>query len=140
MDIKIVKTETDISKTWEVMHLLRPHLVAGEYVNLVMEMLSKGYNMAYIEEDGKAVSAVGFRELLFLYNGRHIYIDDLSTLDSHRGKGYGGLLVDYVKNLAKEKGYKQVTLDSGYGRHAAHRLYMNKGFITSAHHFSVDVK
>ncbi|MBS1936158.1 MAG: GNAT family N-acetyltransferase, partial [Bacteroidetes bacterium] len=83
--------------------------------------------------------ATGFRYLQFLYNGKHIYIDDLATLPSSRGKGYAGELLDYVINLAKEKGYKCVTLDSGYQRFDAHRLYLNKGFTLNCHHFSKNV-
>ena len=136
MDIKTVSSEKDILKTWDAMQLLRSHLKQDEYVNLIKGMFSEGYNMAYIEENGKAVSVIGFRQLQFLFNGRHIYIDDLSTLTAYRGKGYGGKLIDYVSNLAKEKGYEVVTLDSGYQRYAAHRLYMNKGFVIVGYHFS----
>lgn len=52
------------------------------------------------------------------------------------GKGYGGMLLDYVTALAKEKGYKGITLDSGYTRFDAHRLYLKKGFTLASHHFS----
>jgi GNAT superfamily N-acetyltransferase len=75
-----------------------------------------------------------------LYNGKHIYIDDLSTLPEYRGKGYAGLLLDYVESEAIVKGYQAVTLDSGHHRAAAHRLYMNKGFTIVAHHFSKTLK
>jgi len=136
MEIKTVESENDILKTWEVMQLLRPHLKNDEYVNLINEMLATGYNMAYIEEDGKAVSVIGFRHLQLLFNGRHIYIDDLSTLDSHRGQGHAGKLIDYITDLAKENGYEHVTLDSGCARHIAHKLYMNKGFVIAGYHFS----
>jgi ribosomal protein S18 acetylase RimI-like enzyme len=136
MEIKTVESESDILKTWEVMQLLRPHLIHDEYVNLIKEMRSTGYSLAFIEEDGKAVSVIGFRHLQFLFNGRHIYIDDLSTLTNARGKGYAGKLIDYVCNLAKEQGYQHVTLDSGCSRYTAHKLYMNKGFTIGAYHFS----
>src|SRR5438105_245982 len=139
MEVKTVESDDDIIKTWEVMQVLRPHLKEHQYVNLIKEMLATGYCMAYIEEGGKAVSTIGFRHLLFRVNGRHIYIDDLSTLTSDRGKGYAGRLLDYVINLAEKKGYQHVTLDSGHSRHAAHRLYLNKGFIIGAHHFSREV-
>jgi ribosomal protein S18 acetylase RimI-like enzyme len=139
MEIKTVTSEDDISKTWEVMQLLRPHLKQGEYVDLISEMLSSGYNMAFVEENDKAVSVIGFRHVLFLFYGRHIYIDDLSTLNDYRGKGYAGRLLDHVCTLAKEKGYQHVTLDSGCSRYTAHRLYMNKGFIIGAHHFSKEI-
>ena len=135
MQIQTAKTEADILKCWEVMHALRPHLIKEEFVATISEMITEGYQLAFIEEDGKASAAVGFRYLQYLYNGKHFYIDDLSTLPESRGKGYGGMLLDYVIKLAKEKGFKCVTLDSGYTRLDAHRLYLNKGFVLATHHF-----
>ena len=136
MQIQTATTETDILKCWEVMYALRPHLIKGDFVSTINEMITEGYQLAFIEEDGKASAAVGFRYLQYLYNGKHFYIDDLSTLPESRGKGYGAMLLDYVIELAKEKGFKCVTLDSGYTRLDAHRLYLNKGFVLAAHHFS----
>jgi GNAT superfamily N-acetyltransferase len=136
MEIKIANTEEDILKCWDVLLELRPHLNKNNFVSTLKEMMTEGYSLAFIEENGKAVAATGFRYLQFLYNGKHIYIDDLSTLPSSRGKGYGGKLLDYVISVAKEKGFKVVTLDSGYQRFDAHRLYLNKGFTLNCHHFS----
>ncbi len=136
MIIKEAVSEADIKKTWEVMYLLRPHLEEDEYVALVKSMMSEGYQMAYVEDNNVAVSVIGFRYLQFLFNGKHIYIDDLSTLEAYRGKGCGGMLLDYVDDVAKKSGYKAVTLDSGTHRHNAHRLYMNKGFSIQGYHFT----
>jgi GNAT superfamily N-acetyltransferase len=136
MNVKEVTTETDIKRTWEVMHLLRPNLQENEYVDLVKAMMKEGYQMAYVDENGEAISVIGFRHLQFLFNGKHIYIDDLSTLTEHRGKGCGGKLLEYVDNLATEKGYSSVTLDSGTHRHNAHRLYMTKGYVIQGYHFT----
>lgn len=133
--VKMVTTEDDILKCWDVIFVLRPHLIKEEFVSTVKEMFTEGYQLAYIEENGKAASAIGFRYQQYLYNGKHFYIDDLVSLPETRGKGYAGILLDYVHNLAKEKGYKCVTLDSGHQRHTAHRLYWNRGYAIVAHHF-----
>ena len=140
MEIKLCQSETDIQKCWQVLLELRPHLIETEFVPTVKEMISEGYQLAFIEEDGKAVAAIGYRYLQYLYNGKHIYIDDLSTLPAARGKGYAGKLLDYVEAEARAKGYKAVTLDSGHQRFDAHRLYLNKGFTIVAHHFSKTLK
>ena len=135
MEIKNATKPEDIHKCWEVLKALRPHLDEGRFASLIAEMITEGYQLTFVEEQGKAVSAIGFRYLQFLYNGKHFYIDDLSTLPESRGKGYAGKLVDYVIELAKQKGYDYVTLDSGYQRFDAHKLYLNKGFILASHHF-----
>ena len=140
MKIKICASDNDIAKCWQVIFELRPHLIESEFIDTVKKMMNEGYQLAFIEEDGKAAAAIGYRYLQYLYNGKHIYIDDLSTLPAARGKGYAGKLLDYVAAIAKEKGYKAVTLDSGYLRTDAHRLYLNKKFIMVAHHFSKLIK
>ena len=137
MMIQTAITDTDILKCWKALKELRPHLLENSFLPTIKEMISEGYQLAFIEgENGYAVSIIGFRYLQFTYNGKHFYIDDLSTLPESRGKGYGGMLLDYVIALAKERGFKCVTLDSGYTRLNAHRLYLNKGFVLAAHHFS----
>jgi GNAT superfamily N-acetyltransferase len=139
MEIKQASTDADINKCWEVLYALRPHLLEADFVSTIKEMITEGYHLAFIEEAGKTVAAIGYRYLQYLYNGKHIYIDDLSTLPAARGKGYAGMLLDYVTAIAKENGYKAVTLDSGYLRTDAHRLYLNKKFTMVAHHFSMPV-
>ena len=136
MEVKLAKSPEQILLCWEAMHVLRPHLVKESFVETVTEMIASGYTLAYIEEDGRAAAAVGFRFLHFLLHGKHIYIDDLTTLPWSRKKGYGGILLDYVFSIAAERGLKVVTLDSGPQRHDAHRLYLNKGFILASHHFT----
>lgn len=133
-----VKTATrpeEILLCWEAMHALRPHLVKETFVATVTEMMGSGYHLAYIEGDGRAAAAIGFRFLHHLLHGKHIYIDDLSTLPAARKKGYGRTLLEHVFRIAAERGLKFVTLDSGPQRHDAHRLYLNSGFTIASYHF-----
>ena len=140
MEIQTGRFEVDILKCREVIIELRPQLEQENLLVIIQEMVSEGYQFAYIEVDGIAVSFIGFRYLQYLYNGKHIYIDDLSTLPDYRGKGYGAKLLQHVENIAISKGYKVVTLDSGHQRTDAHRFYLNKGFNIVAYHFSKKIK
>jgi GNAT superfamily N-acetyltransferase len=137
--ITIAKTDEEILKCWEVIKVLRPHLEEAKFLQKVKEMIAEGYILAFIADHEKALAAIGFRYLDFLYIGQHFYIDDLTTLPSERGKGLGSKLLDFVSNMAIERGYSAVTLDSGYGRHDAHRLYLNKGFKLNSHHFVLEL-
>ncbi|HMF70156.1 MAG TPA: GNAT family N-acetyltransferase [Flavitalea sp.] len=130
----------DLPRLWDVIQLLRPHLSYESYLEMATEMLSTGYQVAFVEVNGKPVSAIGYRHLQFLFNGKHIYVDDLSTLAEHRGKGYAGRLLDYVVEEAAGNGYNSVTLDSGFQRQVAHRLYLNKGFVISSFHFMKQIQ
>ncbi len=136
MDIKLATTDGDIQKCWPAVKVLRPHLEEYQFLPMVREMIADGYKLAFIEEGEIAAAIVGFRYLQYLFCGKHIYIDDLSTLSDFRKKGYGGILLDYVFDYARERGYHTVTLDSGYQRTEAHRLYLNKGFTLASHHFA----
>lgn len=136
MQIQLARTEADIQKCWPAMKLLRPHLEEAHFVSLVKEMLSEGYELVFIEENGVAAAAIGYRYEQKLFDGKQIYVDDLTTLEEHRGKGYAGQLLDFVFDLAKKRGYACITLDSGPARHDAHRLYLNKGFQISSLHFT----
>jgi len=139
MKITAAKSDAEILMCWEVLHELRPHLEKEKFLSLIKEMMNEGYELAFVEENGMAVSAIGFRYLQFLFAGKHFYIDDLVTLPSARKKGFGAALLDYVFELAKKNGYEKVTLDSGHHRNDAHRLYLNKGFKMLAHHFVKDI-
>ena len=143
MEIQIAKNSETIALCWEAMHLLRPHLVKEEFVGTVTEMIGSGYTLAYIPDGARmgspsgerAVAAIGFRELHFLLHGKHIYIDDLTTLPGGRDKGHAGMLSTMSSASLASRGINVVTLDSGPARHDAHRLYLNKGFTIASHHF-----
>jgi GNAT superfamily N-acetyltransferase len=138
--IRRLHSDEDILLSWPVVFALRPHLHKEGFLEQVREQQLQGYEMIglVVIEDGREVIASfsGFRPMYKLSGGRSIYIDDLSTLPEYRGKGYGGLLLDYIHALAREQGMTNVQLDSGHHRSAAHRLYLNKGYVISAHHFT----
>ena len=49
----------------------------------------------------------------FWMSGLTCYVSSLITNEEDRGKGYGVKLLDHAKKLAKERGCKAITLDSG---------------------------
>jgi GNAT superfamily N-acetyltransferase len=141
MTIKLAQTNEDILKCRDAILALRPHHADTDLVPHIQTMQAEGYQLAFVEtEEGKAAAICGFRYLNFLFNGKHFYIDDLSTLDAYQGHGYGSALLDFVTDLAKSKGFDAVTLDSGHHRTPAHRLYLNKGYAIAAHHFMLKLK
>jgi GNAT superfamily N-acetyltransferase len=133
--IRYAQSEKEIAACWDVVSTLRPHLVKNDFVRQVNEMQQEGYHLLCLTEKDKVAAFAGYRNLYSLYAGRFIYVDDLCTLPEFRGKGYAGALLDYIHQLAKETGKTSVVLDSGFQLHDAHRLYLNKGYKLSAHHF-----
>jgi GNAT superfamily N-acetyltransferase len=135
MEIKRATTDDDFLKCWDVVHELRPNLTRQQYEDWLPQMEQQGYRMIYIEEDGRASSFCGYRYQLMLHRGPSFYVDDLCTLPSARGKGQAGKLLDYVIEQARKEKLQSIHLDSGHGRYDAHRLYLNKKFRITSHHF-----
>jgi GNAT superfamily N-acetyltransferase len=102
-----------------------------------------GYRLAgaFEESPDAAVSVIGFRKLRSTAWGRYMYVDDVSTVEAARGRGYADRLMQWVIAEAHRRNYEGVHLDSGLGieRASAHRLYMRNHFRISAHHFSLAV-
>ena len=101
----------------------------------------EGYRLVGVFEEGAAVAVAGFRISHCISWGRHLYVDDLSTLPDARRHGHGRQLLDWLLAEAARQGCQQLHLDSGVGadRVDAHRLYFNAGLAITAHHFGRSV-
>ncbi|MEN8376717.1 MAG: GNAT family N-acetyltransferase [Gemmatimonadota bacterium] len=139
--IRIAESEEAIRACYPGFSELRPHLAEDDFVERVQRQRREhGYTMAYIEEDGAVVAGAGYRVAEYLAWGRTFYLDDLITATSARGRGYGGALLDWLLERARELDCDQFHLDSGTHRYAAHRLYMGRKLNISSYHFSRDIE
>jgi GNAT superfamily N-acetyltransferase len=141
MHIETIATPTQIAACFRALKELRPHLTSPEaLVAQVERQMQAGYQLAGIRGADDYVSAVGYRLLEFLAWGKVLYVDDLITLPEARGSGYGGQLLDYVKEQAIRQQCDAVHLDTGYARHAAHKLYLSKGYELNCHHLALKLE
>jgi GNAT superfamily N-acetyltransferase len=131
----VASTDEEIKSCFAVMSELRPHLRADTFVGLVRHMEGEGYRLAFIEESGTVVAVAGYRIFTNLVVGKNLYVDDLVTAEAHRSKGYGELMLGWLRNVAKEAGCAHFHLDSGTQRHRAHRFYLRQGFDIMSFHF-----
>jgi GNAT superfamily N-acetyltransferase len=139
-DIFLPETDSDIQACFDVFSVLRPHLTSQEFLPRVRRQAQQGYQIAALRSGNLIASAAGFRICEFLAWGRILYIDDLSTLPSLRGQGHAGAILDWLTNYASEKDCEAIHLDTGYGRHAAHRVYLRKGFELNCHHMAKTIQ
>lgn len=138
--IQPIHSPQEIAQCFEAFLELRPHLKdQNAFVDQVITQQQEGYTIAAIYENDAVVACIGYRQMTTLAWGKFIYIDDLITRAATRGKGYGGKLLRHVIDHAKELGCDQVHLDTGYGRHAAHRVYLDHGFTLNSHHLALDL-
>jgi GNAT superfamily N-acetyltransferase len=139
-EVEIAETRTDgeILATRDVMRKLRPNLAAESYLPTVRRMMqTDGYRLAALWE-GESVRAVaGYRFMEMLYCGRILYVDDLNTDDAHRSRGFGKLLLAWLKSTARAAGCGELHLDSGVQREATHRFYFRERLTINAYHFRV---
>ena len=140
MDIRVASTESQIKDCFPALHELRPHLSEHEFVARVQHQIkSHGYVLVYITSHNQIVAAAGYRVAEFLAWGRIFYVDDLISRSAFRKRGYGGMLLDWLLEKAKELSCDQFHLDSGVIRHDAHRLYLSRKLQISSHHFSKEL-
>ncbi|MFG6113952.1 GNAT family N-acetyltransferase [Halobacillus sp. MO56] len=125
--LKELQSKEDILEAYPVIKQLRTHLDASTYYQLVAEAKeTDGYRMFALYDGEKIVAVVGFEPMTTLYYGRFIWVCDLVTDENSRSNGYGKVLLEFVHDWAKQKGYESVALSSGLQRTDAHRFYEEK--------------
>lgn len=134
MQIQIA-TPDDIDILWPTLFELRPNLKRESFKETFIKQLNEGYQLIYIGNESLAYAIAGFRTINTFFSGKTLYIDDLITNSNHLRNGYAGQLLDWLKNFAKENNYDHISLDSGFQRKDAYRLYLNKGFEVASLHF-----
>ncbi|AOZ99149.1 GNAT family N-acetyltransferase [Flavobacterium commune] len=139
-EIKIAITDNEIASCWEAISVLRPMLEREHFVSLIKDLQKEGYQLLYIQEEGITVAIAGYRIYTMLYCGKMLYLDDLSTLENFRGKGYASQLLNYLKEIALEQQCVSIQLDSGPARTTAHKLYFKEDFTISAYHFHKNIE
>lgn len=138
-DIFVAQSDADIAACFEAFHVLRPNISKDQFLPQVRRQQGQGYQIVALRRDGEVKSAAGFRIAEFLAWGNVLYIDDLTTLESARGNGYANSVLDWLTAHAKQMQCASLHLDTGYTRHAAHRVYLKKGFQLNCHHLALQI-
>ncbi len=77
-------------------------------------------------DDGKLV---GFLELDFEDWNSRVRITQLLVDESLRRKGYGKMLMDFAKDIAKERDYRMIILETQSRNTPAIDFYFSQGFV-----------
>lgn len=120
---------------------LRPrYATAQQIAEQIDAQRAEGYRVAASFEPGdeEAAAVAGFRIGTNLAWGHHVYVDDLVTRESLRGRGHADAVMGWVEETARAAGCRQLHLDSGLGpdRADAHRFYFRHGLTIVSHHFA----
>jgi GNAT superfamily N-acetyltransferase len=140
-EIKIADTDEEIEKCYPVMAELRPHVSREQFLPQVRrQMAASGFQLVYLIEDSEIRAVAGIRVAEWLARGLSLDLEDLVSSESERSKGFGGILLDWIINYARERGCTEVRLVSHVTRFRAHQFYLKKGMILDAHFFSMQLK
>jgi GNAT superfamily N-acetyltransferase len=135
--MEFAESDQDVARCHAVMAELRPHVGAAEFLVRVRRQGREGYRLLYLEVDGAVRAVAGFRVSECLAWGRFLYVDDLVTQASARSRGYGRLLLDRLRQVARAEVCGELHLDSAMHRADAHRFYDREGLDRVGYHFSV---
>ncbi|QDK42559.1 hypothetical protein DOM21_14090 [Bacteriovorax stolpii] len=95
------KNEEDLKLFFPVLKELRPHLSFDEYLKIYQEAhASDQYELVALVENEKIMGIMGYRVLCDFVRGRHLYIDDLVSVE--KSKGHGAKLLIYAEKKAQE--------------------------------------
>lgn len=134
--IKLAQNDNEIADCFQTMKELRTELVEATFVALVRELMHQGYKLAYLRNATQVVCVAGFKISNNLFFGRHLYVEDLSTLSGARSKKYGTQMMNWLHDLARTEGCSAIDLDSGVQRHRAHKFYLNQDMDIVSYHFA----
>ena len=137
-EIRIAETDEEIESCYRVMAELRPHISREDFLPQVRrQMAASGFQLVYLAEDSQIKAVAGIRVAEWLARGLSLDLEDLVSSESERSKGFGGVLLDWIINHARERGCTEVRLVSHVTRYRAHQFYLKKGMILDAHFFSM---
>jgi GNAT superfamily N-acetyltransferase len=137
MNIRLLETDEDLDKVAGILLEMRNAFAKDRLIAQIKEQQQCGYELVYVESEGKVLCVAGFVVATKLAWGRHIYVDDFVTAEAHRRCGAGAFLIDWLKGQARERGCQQIHLDSRVTNFTAHRFYLRHGFDIASHHFSI---
>ena len=96
--------------------------------NIDMVLKSKDHTAFVAAIENKIVGWIGAAQAIMIEVMPHCEINGLVIDENYRGKGIGKLLVERVKQWAKEKGNDKLSLRCNVKRIEAHLFYEHLGF------------
>ncbi|MFT7860356.1 MAG: GNAT family N-acetyltransferase [Sulfurimonas sp.] len=118
----------ELYTAWELVKQLRTSLDYDEFEDLIYEMRDINYTMIGIFERDQLITYAGVAVSTNLYHKRHLFVYELVTDEVFRSKGYGVMMLEYLKDYAKMAACENLVLSSGFEREDAHRFYEKNGF------------
>jgi GNAT superfamily N-acetyltransferase len=115
---------------------LRTGLSPEALRDIYTEGHAQGLRFTAVYDEGRCIAVAGWRVMATTVATRKLYVDDLVTAASHRGRGVGAAMLAELQERARDMGAQVLDLDSGMQRSGAHRFYVTNGMAITSLHFS----
>jgi GNAT superfamily N-acetyltransferase len=139
-NIAIANSISEINNCFPVMKELRSDLELTDFIERVHRQQQLfNYQLVYLQVDEIVQAVAGFRISESLAWHKFLYVDDLVSSSDNRSQGYGSELFNWLAEYARAENCRQLTLDSGVQRFAAHRFYLRHRMEITSHHFTLQL-
>ena len=118
-----------------VLNHLYPSLKLEEYSSELDLMLPHNYGQVGVFENEECIAICGFWIGNKLWCGKYLELDNIVVAESHRSKGAGKLIFDFLAKKADEHNCVMMALDSYTTNYKAHKFFYNEGFAPRGFHF-----
>jgi GNAT superfamily N-acetyltransferase len=125
VEFRTLTTDEELADAFPLMSALRDRIRAESFVGEVRRQQRDGYELVGGFEDGRLVTLAGIRRSHTLSRGEHLFVDDLVTDETVRGRGCGRATLAWLVERARAEGIPRIYLDS---RLTARGFYERIGF------------
>lgn len=125
MTIQILRTDAEILEAFPLMAMLRDRIQQETFLREIRRQQLQGYELIGAFDEGRIVALAGVRRTHTLSRGEHLFVDDLVSDETLRGRGYGRGLMKWLAERCVAEGIPRIYLDS---RNTAQGFYKKLGF------------
>lgn len=139
MKIREARSDEDYHAAFPLIRQLFPHLDMQTYARRVFVARATGYRMFVAEIGVKVIGVIGIIPNHNIHDGFVTYIEHVVVDKEYRGQGYGGQLIQFAEQRAREEGCHLIELDTDIGNENVNEMYEHNGYKQSGYYFYKDI-
>ena len=135
MEVRELTSKEEMLMNYDILLEVYPSLTMEEYDRELDVMIPHNYTQIGVFEDEECIGLSGIWIGSKLWCGKYLEADNVVVKASHRSKGVGQVLFDYIIQKAKDEGCTMSALDSYTYNFKAHKFFYNSGYEPRGFHF-----
>ena len=101
----------------------------------LLEMATQNHECIGIYDEEILIGTCGMWFQTRHYAGKSVEVDHVFIEETHRNRGIGKQLMQFVYNYAEKKKCNWVELNTYVHNFPSHKFYYNEGFVAKGYHF-----